>query len=85
MAWAKLVVSPAQPRGVASVQVLRPAPEARGIGLSAYLIPAGAFLGGGLLIAFFLARQTRAREPETPGPPVRDPEAERIVDEELAG
>jgi cytochrome c-type biogenesis protein CcmH/NrfF len=66
-------------------EVMRPAPEARGIGLSAYAIPAAVFLGGGLLIVFFLRRQTRAAEKASPAPRVRDPELERIVDEELAG
>jgi len=66
-------------------EVMRPTPKASGIGLSAYVIPVVVFLAGGVLIAFFLVRQTRqSREAPVPTP-VNDPELERIVDEELAG
>jgi cytochrome c-type biogenesis protein CcmH len=64
---------------------IRPAPKWEGIGLSAYLVPAGVFLGGGVFIAWFLSRQTR-RAPgpeEPPAPAAVDPELERIVEEEL--
>jgi hypothetical protein len=64
---------------------MRPAPRAEGIGLAAYLIPALGFAGGGLLVGFFLKRQTRgARVEASEAPPEKDPELERIVDEELA-
>lgn len=62
------------------------APRATGLGLAAYLVPAAAFLAGGLGVVLFLRRQTRRRgERPTPvavAPP--DPELERLVDEELA-
>ena len=65
-------------------EVMRPAPKAEGIGLTAYLVPALVFAGGGVLIGFFLRRQTRRAEQESDPPPPVDPELERIVDEELA-
>ena len=66
-------------------EAIRPTPKASGIGLSAYVIPILVFLAGGVLIALFLARQTReARQAPAPAR-VHDPELERIVDEELAG
>lgn len=66
-------------------EIMRPAPKVEGIGISAYAIPAAVFLGGGALVAVFLARQGREKDAAAPpaGPP--DPELERIVDEELAG
>lgn len=66
--------------------VLRPAPKAQGFGLAAYLIPAIAFGGGGLLLFAFLRGQTRGAPP--PGlavPAELDPELARIVDREIAG
>ncbi len=68
--------------------VVLPQPKAEGIGITAYLIPALAFAAGGLLVGFFLMRQTRgaraAQEQAPPAPQAPDPELERIVDEELA-
>lgn len=66
-------------------EVMRPAPTVSGIGLTAYLIPAAVFVGGGLLVGFFLARQTRGARPGPVPSGEPDPELERIVDEELAG
>jgi cytochrome c-type biogenesis protein CcmH/NrfF len=65
--------------------VLRPAPRAEGFGLTAYVFPVLAFLAGGVIVAVFLSRQTRASAAavSTPRPP--DPELERIIDQELAG
>jgi len=66
--------------------VMRQAPKAEGFGLAAYLVPLAAFVGGGLLLAFFLRRMTRKgplpAAPEAAAP--ADPELERLVDEELA-
>ena len=70
------------------------APKAEGVGLTAYLAPATAFLVGGCLVFVFLRRQTRqaqqARllasdvlEADGPDAPL-DPELERLVDEDLA-
>jgi cytochrome c-type biogenesis protein CcmH/NrfF len=70
-------------------EVMRPAPRAEGIGLTAYVIPALAFAGGGALVGAFLMRQTRARQAAeavaaaVPALPP-DPELERLVDQELA-
>ncbi len=63
-------------------EVMRPAPKAEGIGLTAYLVPAVTFAGGGILIGLFLRRQTRSA-PQEPDPLPVDPELERIVDEEI--
>ena len=65
--------------------VLRPAPRATGFGLAAYVFPVIAFLAGGVVVAVFLRRQTRAVA--TPEPSLRplDPELERLIDQELAG
>jgi cytochrome c-type biogenesis protein CcmH/NrfF len=69
-------------------EVMRPAPRAQGIGLTAYIIPALTFAGGGALVGVFLRRQTRAglavapAQAAVPAPP--DPELERLVDQELA-
>lgn len=65
---------------------IRGAPRARGFGLAAYVLPAVAFVAGGLLLAFVLRRQTRRAPapPEPAGPRPIDPEIERLVDEELA-
>jgi len=62
---------------------MRPAPKAEGIGLTAYVIPALVFAGGGLLVGFFLRRQTHGARPTEEPPAAHDPELERIVDEEL--
>lgn len=63
------------------------APRAQGFGLAAYVIPTAAFVAGGLLLAWFLRRQTRARAPAASAAAARpaplDPELERLVDEEL--
>ena len=40
--------------------VLRPAPRAEGFGLAAYVFPVISFLVGGVFVAVFLRRQTRA-------------------------
>jgi cytochrome c-type biogenesis protein CcmH len=72
--------------------ILLPAPRAEGVGITAYLLPVLVFLGGGVLVAVFLRRQTagtRAAGPAAasagaaPSAPPRDPELERIVDEEI--
>ncbi|HXV36068.1 MAG TPA: cytochrome c-type biogenesis protein CcmH, partial [Myxococcota bacterium] len=39
---------------------LRAAPRARGFGLTAYALPIAAFVAGGIAVAVFLRRQTRA-------------------------
>jgi len=70
-------------------EVLRPAPRAEGIGLTAYVIPAVTFAGGGALVGWFLLRQTRGRRAVATAnaadpAPAHDPELERVVDEELA-
>lgn len=67
-------------------EVMRPQPKAEGIGLTAYLIPAAVFAGGGVLVGYFLHRQTRRARAEAPAPAdvERDPELERRLDEELA-
>ena len=66
--------------------VILPTPRAEGFGLTAYAVPIGVFLAGGVLVAIFLRRQTRAAavvaEPVAARP--GDAELERIVDEELA-
>jgi cytochrome c-type biogenesis protein CcmH len=64
---------------------LRHAPRAEGFGLWAYLVPAGALLAGGALVAVFLRRQgTPARSAAAPRPPApRDPELERRLEEEF--
>ena len=66
--------------------VIRPAPKAEGFGITAYALPALVFVAGGILVAWFLRRQTR-EGPVVETTPARsvDPELERIVDEELAG
>lgn len=63
------------------------APRARGFGAAAYLVPMAIFLGGGLLVAVYLRRQTRAaaeHAAEAPPAELLDPEIERAIDEELA-
>ena len=65
--------------------VILAAPEAVGFGVTAYVIPFGVFLLGGLVVAVFLRRQTRAAAavPQPAATPL-DPEIERAIDEELA-
>jgi cytochrome c-type biogenesis protein CcmH/NrfF len=66
--------------------VIRPAPKAEGIGITAYVLPALVFVAGGVLVAWFLRRQIRdGAVAESIAGPIADPELERIVDEELAG
>ena len=65
-------------------EVMRPAPKPEGIGLTAYLVPVLVFAGGGVLIGFFLRRQTREAQQDPASSRPVDPELERIVDEELA-
>lgn len=64
------------------------APKAQGFGLTAYVLPALAFLAGGGIWFGFLRRQTRAAPASSPPPgpaaPL-DPDLERLVDERLAG
>ncbi len=68
---------------------IRPAPRAEGFGLAAYVIPALAFAGGGLLVFAYLFRNTRsATDAAGAAPsdaPALDPELERIIDREIAG
>lgn len=71
--------------------VMRPAPRADGFGVTAYLFPLAAFVAGGVFIAFYLRRQTRAGVTATGSmntqPSVQtplEPDLERIIDEELA-
>jgi cytochrome c-type biogenesis protein CcmH len=60
------------------------APRARGFGLTAYAIPIGVFLAGGVLVAVFLRRQTReARAAARPEAAALSADLERLVDEEL--
>jgi cytochrome c-type biogenesis protein CcmH/NrfF len=65
--------------------VLRSAPRAEGFGLTAYVFPVLAFLAGGVFIAIFLSRQTRAAATTESSSQPPDPELERIIDQELAG
>lgn len=65
--------------------VLRSAPRATGFGLAAYVFPVIAFLAGGVIVAVFLIRQTRAVAKPEPSSPTSDPELERVIDQELAG
>jgi cytochrome c-type biogenesis protein CcmH/NrfF len=67
------------------------APRAKGVGLTAYLLPVAASVAGGGLLAWFLRRQTRERAAQTaaaaaaaPSGAPLDPELERLVDEELS-
>jgi cytochrome c-type biogenesis protein CcmH/NrfF len=62
-----------------------PAPRAQGFGLAAYLLPALAFVLGGVLVVVFLRRQGAPPEaPESAPEAVSDPQLERLVDQELA-
>ncbi|HEY8156285.1 MAG TPA: cytochrome c-type biogenesis protein CcmH [Myxococcota bacterium] len=62
------------------------APPAKGIGLTAYLIPVAVVAAGAALLTWFLRRQTRAAPiPKLAGAGAAlDPELERLVDEKLA-
>jgi hypothetical protein len=62
--------------------MIRGAPKAEGIGLTAYWIPAAVFAGGGCLVAWFLHRATRRARAEPPDRGL-DPEVERKLDELL--
>jgi cytochrome c-type biogenesis protein CcmH/NrfF len=63
---------------------LRHSPRAEGFGLWAYLVPGLALLaGGGLVVAFLRRGVGAAAAPPAPAPPVRDPELERALEEEL--
>ncbi len=62
---------------------LRHAPRPEGIGLLAYLVPAGAFVAGALLVLTFLRRQRAAAPPAPPALAPVDPELERLIEEEL--
>ncbi len=67
---------------------IRSRPRAEGFGLMAYVLPVLIFVGGGLLVAVFLRRQTQggpASQPPTAPAETLDPELERRIDEELAG
>jgi len=64
------------------------APRPQGFGLAAYFVPVLAFVAGGWLVWHFLRKQTReasaaSRAVAAPVGP-RDPELERLVDEELS-
>ena len=60
------------------------APRARGFGLTAYAIPIGVFLAGGVVVWLFLRRQTRqARAEPRPRVTPLSADLERLVDEEL--
>jgi len=65
--------------------VILSAPEAKGFGVAAYVIPFVVFVLGGAVVGVFLRRQTRAAAaaPSVPPPPL-DPEIERVIDEDLA-
>ena len=64
--------------------VILSAPRAEGWGLAAYLVPVGAFLLGGAVLAVFLRRQGGSSSAAAPdAAAAADPELERIVDEEL--
>ena len=63
---------------------LRQAPRAVGWGLWAYLVPGGALLAGGVVVAAFLGRGGPPGPPSPPPPAgARDPELEREIDREL--
>ncbi|HEY5658687.1 MAG TPA: cytochrome c-type biogenesis protein CcmH [Myxococcota bacterium] len=66
--------------------VMRPAPRAEGLGLAAYVVPSVIILLGAVVVAAFL--RYHSRKPDAPAAQStapRDPELERIIDEELAG
>jgi len=68
--------------------ILRSAPRPSGVGITAYLIPLLAFLGGGALVAVFLRRQSDrqavASAPAIARGPAPDAESLRRVDEQLS-
>ena len=70
--------------------VIRSAPEPKGIGISAYALPIAVFVGGGFVVVFVLRRITAkpaALSEGGPGaavPPL-DAEFERLIDEERLG
>ena len=64
--------------------VLRSAPLPTGLGFAAYAFPVIAFLAWGILVVVFLRRQTRSGAKATRFAVSRDPDLERIIDEELA-
>jgi cytochrome c-type biogenesis protein CcmH/NrfF len=69
--------------------IMRPAPKAEGVGLTAYVIPVVAFVLGGLAITIFLRRNTTPvaalpRPAPAGAAPLDDAELERIVDEDIA-
>jgi len=69
--------------------VVLSAPRPEGFGVTAYVLPALFFLGGGLIVAVYLKRQTRiapeatlaAAQAASTAP--LDTEIERLIDEEL--
>ena len=63
--------------------VVLSAPRPAGFGVTAYALPALFFLGGGLVVAVYLKRQTRSAREAAPAAPL-DPEIERAIDEELS-
>lgn len=72
--------------------VMRPAPRTDGFGAAAYVFPVVAFLAGGVFIALYLRRQTRASLADAGSTDAvasaqipLEPELEKIIDEELAG
>lgn len=62
---------------------VRATPRAEGFGVTAYVIPALAFVAGGVGLALFLRRATRAAPPPVPSAPL-DPAQERRLDEALS-
>ncbi|MFQ5417638.1 MAG: cytochrome c-type biogenesis protein CcmH [Myxococcota bacterium] len=65
--------------------ILLAAPQAKGFGLAAYIIPLVVFLAGGLLVLVFLRRQTaKAGAAAAPASTPFDADLERAIDEELA-
>jgi cytochrome c-type biogenesis protein CcmH/NrfF len=66
--------------------IMRPAPRARGLGLAAYVVPSAIILLGAGVVAAFLRYHSRKPDAPSATPAAsRDPELERIIDEELAG
>lgn len=70
--------------------IIRAAPEAKGIGISAYALPVAVFVGGGFVVAFVLRRITAKPAAAAGGPagasaPPLDAEFERLIDEERLG
>ena len=65
------------------------APRAKGIGLTAYVIPVAVGAAGAALLTWFLRRQTRGPAAAPPAPALAasaplDPELGRLLDEKLA-